>query len=92
MLGYLAFAVKSPQARRARVLLGSDDGVRVWVNGELCWSHELHRHLTADEDRFDVPLRAGWNRFLVKVKNDYGGYNQNVGVADLVRRSGSGAL
>ena len=82
MLAYLMVFVHSQGARTARFLLGSDDGARVWVNGELRWSHELHRHLSADEDSFDVPLKAGWNPVLVKVKNDYGGYGVMLRIAD----------
>jgi len=82
MLAYLQVFVHAPEARTVRVLLGSDDGVRLWVGGELYWSREVHRHLTPDEDRFDVPLLPGWNRVLLKVKNDYGGYGVALRFAD----------
>jgi len=82
MLAYLMFAVKSPTKHEALALLGSDDGVRVWVNGTLRWSHAIHRDLTRDEDKFEVPLEAGWNRILVKVKNDYGAYGVTLRIAD----------
>ncbi|MBK8975890.1 MAG: DUF2961 domain-containing protein [Planctomycetes bacterium] len=81
-LAYLLVFVHSPESRDAHVLLGSDDGVRVWVNGDLRFSHEIHRPLTIDEDQFDIPLRAGWNRILLKVKNDYGGYGVAMRIAD----------
>jgi hypothetical protein len=48
----------------------------------LRWSKEVHRHLAADEDRFDVPLQAGWNRVLLKVKNDHGGHGVMLRIAD----------
>ncbi|MCA8975776.1 MAG: hypothetical protein KDC98_13725, partial [Planctomycetes bacterium] len=82
MLAYLLVIVHADSARTAQVLLGSDDGVRVWLNGELRHSHDLHRHLAADEDRFEVPLRAGPNRFLIKVKNDFGGYGVMLRICD----------
>jgi len=81
-LAYLLAFVQAPAARTARALLGSDDGVRVWCNGELRWSHAVHRPLVPDADAFDVPLRAGWNRLLVKVKNDDGGYGLSLRLAD----------
>ncbi|MCA8952854.1 MAG: DUF2961 domain-containing protein [Planctomycetes bacterium] len=90
MLAYLLVFVRSPDERTARVLLGSDDGVRVWCNGELCHSHEVHRPVTADEDRFDVRLRTGVNRLLVKVANDYGGYGVMLRIADVDGRLGVG--
>jgi len=82
VFGYLLTLVHSPQARTARARLGSDDGVRMWVNGQLVWSHALHRHFTPDEDRFDVQLSQGWNRILVKVRNDDGGYALSLRLCD----------
>jgi hypothetical protein len=35
-----------------------------------------------DADSFDMPLRAGWNRLLVKVKNDDGGFGLSLRVSD----------
>ncbi|GAB4154375.1 MAG: hypothetical protein Fur0037_23040 [Planctomycetota bacterium] len=83
MLAYLLVFVRAPAARRATFLLGSDDGVRVWVDGTLVHSHEIHRHLQADEDRCDADLRPGWNRVLLKVKNDYGGYGVCLRICDI---------
>jgi hypothetical protein len=82
VFGYLLVFVHSPVARTARALLGSDDGVRVWANGALVWSHALHRPLAPDQDTFDVPLQQGWNRLLLKVKNDDGGYGVMLRLAD----------
>ncbi|MBK8096373.1 MAG: DUF2961 domain-containing protein [Planctomycetes bacterium] len=82
MFAYLLVHVHASSERTVRCLLGSDDGARVWVNGELRWSREIHRHLAADEDQFDAPLRAGWNRVLLKIKNDYGGYGVMLRLAD----------
>jgi hypothetical protein len=81
-LAYLFVFVHAPAARTARALLGSDDGARVWCNGALCWSHAVHRSLTRDADAFDVPLKAGWNRLLVKVKNDDGGFGLCLRLSD----------
>lgn len=82
MLAYLLVHVHAASDRPARFLLGSDDGARVWVNGELRWSREVHRHLAADADAFDAPLRAGWNQVLLKIKNDDGGYGVMLRIAD----------
>jgi hypothetical protein len=82
MLAYLLVFVQSPTARTAHALLGSDDGVRVWANGALVWSHAIHRPMSPDADQFDVPLRAGWNRLLLKVRNDDGGYGVMLRLCD----------
>ena len=82
IFGYLLTYVFSPDDRVARARLGSDDGVRVWCNGALVWSHALHRPITVDADRFDVPLEKGWNALLAKVKNDDGGYALSLRLCD----------
>jgi hypothetical protein len=82
MFAFLLVHVHSKIARPARALLGSDDGVRVWLNGTLVWSHAVHRPLAPDQDQFNLPLQAGWNRLLLKVKNDDGGYGLMLRIAD----------
>jgi hypothetical protein len=74
--------VFSPDDRITRVRLGSDDGVRVWSNGSLVWSNNIHRPLTPDADRFDITLNKGWNSILVKVRNDDGGFALALRLAD----------
>jgi len=54
--------------------LGSDDGVRVWVNGKQVHSKLLKRHIKADDDLVPVTLKKGENRILVKVEQGWGGW------------------
>ena len=49
--------------------LGSDDAVKVWLNGEVVHENWVSRALTVDEDIVLAPMRAGRNRLLVKVYN-----------------------
>jgi len=48
-------------------LLGSDDGVKVWLNGKLIHSNDVGRGLIPRQDKFEGMLNAGNNRILVKV-------------------------
>lgn len=48
-------------------LLGSDDGAKVWVNGELVHSIHVGRGLTFAEDNFKANLKKGKNKVLVKI-------------------------
>ena len=66
--------VLSPDDRPATVLLGSDDGVRVWVNDALVHSNPSYRAAVADQDRFTVNLKKGWNKVLIKVLQGGGGW------------------
>ncbi len=54
------------------MLLGSDDGVQVWINGSLVHERDVQRALVPDDDRVTVRLRAGANSLLFKVHNQGG--------------------
>lgn len=69
---YLYRTIDAPSARDMRVGLGSDDGLRVWVNGKLVHDNPAARGVVVDQDMVDLPLRAGRNEVLLKVVN-YGG-------------------
>ena len=62
-------------AGKAQVALGSDEGVRVWVNGRLVHEHLAPRALVPDEDRIEVDLQAGENTLLVKSVQTAGPWN-----------------
>ncbi len=66
-VAYAFATVKRDQAGPAVLSLGSDDGVRVWLNGALVHERRGRRPLVFDEDRVEVPMLAGENALLVKV-------------------------
>jgi hypothetical protein len=74
--------VLSPDDRTADLLIGSDDGVRVWVNREIVHSNPAYRAAEPDLDRVSVRLKKGWNRLLVKVLQGAGGWGYYVRFAD----------
>jgi predicted esterase len=51
--------------------LGSDDGIRAWLNGRMVVDHHVHRSLNPDDEAIPLRLVKGKNRLLVKV--DQGG-------------------
>lgn len=65
-LAYGAAFVKSEKAQDAAVRLGSDEAVKVWVNGREILSRDVRRELGWDQDVVAVRLEAGWNVVLVK--------------------------
>ncbi|NNM84407.1 MAG: alpha-galactosidase [Phycisphaerales bacterium] len=48
---------------------GSDDGIKIWVNGSLVHEHEIGRAFTPCEDAIPIQLRAGDNHIVVKIDN-----------------------
>jgi hypothetical protein len=50
------------------LMVGSDDGVRAWLNGEPVLQVDAMRPWVPDEDRISgVRLRKGWNLLVLKV-------------------------
>ena len=74
--------VFSPDDRTAPLLLGSDDGVRVWVNGELVHTNPVYRAAEPDLDRVSVLLKKGWNKVLIKDLQGAGGWGFYLRLAD----------
>ena len=52
--------------------LGSDDSVKVWINGQVVHQYQGGRGVMIDQDRFTVKLNQGKNQCLVKVSQGIG--------------------
>ena len=81
-IAYAYAAVKSPSARDARLLLGSDDGVKVWVNGKSVYTNHETRGVERDKDKVDIRLNEGPNRLLFKVDQHFGGWGLIARITD----------
>jgi len=66
-VAYLRTRVRSPEQQPALIELGSDDGIKVWLNGKLVHANNILRAVGLVQDRAKVTLEKGWNTLLVKV-------------------------
>ena len=64
---YLRTGVYSPKRQPARLEMGSDDGVKVWLNGRLVHANNIARAAIPGSDTADAVLAKGWNAVLVKI-------------------------
>ncbi|MFA0733420.1 MAG: hypothetical protein BKPUNTRY_002990 [Candidatus Fervidibacter sp.] len=78
---YTEFVVDSDMDAELRI--GSDDSVKVWLNGQLVHQFGGMRALTVDQDRVRARLRKGVNRLLLKVTQSGGGWEFCVRLVDL---------
>lgn len=62
----------APTARKLRLGFGSDDGLKVWWNGEEALSRRVRRGAAPDQDELIVEARAGRNLLVAEVVNDGG--------------------
>jgi len=72
---------KAPQEGPYRLRIGSDDAVRVDLDGRTVHTHKVRRAWGADQDTVPVRLTAGWHRLLVRVVNHGGEWAASVRVA-----------
>jgi len=70
----------SPVRQPARLELGSDDAVKVWLNGQAVYSHAGVRGLRVGEDKVAVTLKKGWNTLRLKVVQADGAWGFACGV------------
>jgi len=66
--------VWSPAEQPARLELGSDDSIKVWLNGKLVHANQVTRGVQPRQDLVRVELRKGWNELLLKVVEHEGGW------------------
>lgn len=71
---YALIHVQAPSPMNCKLMVGSDDGVKVWVNGQNVHTLDRNRAVKVDEDQIPIKLNEGWNRLLFKVRNRDGGY------------------
>lgn len=69
---YLKTSIISAQATKARLEVGSDDGIKVWLNGSVVHANNVMRGLTLGSDKFEVNLQAGKNLLIMKITQGNG--------------------
>jgi len=72
VVAYGYFCVVAPDDMTTDMYVGSDDGVRVWINGKLVHDNRVDRGLQPDQDTVSVTLKKGTNPVLVKVDQGIG--------------------
>ena len=74
-VAYGALTIESPKTQTVTMLAGSDDAVKVWLNGELVHNNPVDRAADDFQDRFSVTLKQGYNTLLVAVYERAGGWS-----------------
>ncbi|HEV3002972.1 MAG TPA: HEAT repeat domain-containing protein, partial [Pirellulales bacterium] len=69
---YACTRLESGSRQKIQLLVGSDDGIRVWHNGQPIWTNDIVRGALPFQDSFFVVLNPGSNNFLFRVVNRTG--------------------
>jgi hypothetical protein len=80
---YLYRTIEADRPMPVALSFGSDDAIKVWLNGDPVLANKLIRVVAPDQEKATVDLRAGKNELLVKVVNGGGGYAFYFRVAEM---------
>ena len=79
---YLRTRIWSPETRKAEIVFGSDDGIKIWLNDTLVHANNVTRGYTESEEIVDVELQSGWNVLLAKITQGVGGWEAGFVITD----------
>jgi hypothetical protein len=68
-IGYAWIDFEVPKAMQAWLGIGSDDGLKIWHNGEPVHENWIRRISRIDDDIVPIKLTAGRNQLLIKIQN-----------------------
>ena len=66
-VAYGFIILDSPREQNTRMYVGSDDGVRVWLNGIMVHNHPFNRGAEGYRESFQITLKEGKNTLFVAV-------------------------
>jgi len=71
---YALTFIESQETQPVIIKCGSDDGIKIFLNGKMIHNNNIWRGVTPDEDVIKANLNKGLNTLLVKVNNGEGGF------------------
>ena len=71
---YALAEIKASAPANVMLALGSDDGIKVWLNGKLVHENWIPRGVKKDADLVPLKLVKGSNQLLLKVQDIEGGW------------------
>ena len=74
-VAYGSVALNSPREQNTTMLVGSDDAVKVWLNGELVHYNPIDRGASDFQEQLPVTLKEGMNILLVAVYEQGGSWS-----------------
>ena len=69
---YVARRIFAPSRRTMPLSLGSDDGIRVYLNGRQVHARDVDRAAMPDQESIEITLEPGMNALVLKIANTGG--------------------
>ena len=74
VVSYAAIWIESNKQQEKLFGIGSNDGVKVWFNGEILLKVHKPRTVNTDDEYLRLKLKKGKNLLLVKIEQGFGGW------------------
>jgi CubicO group peptidase (beta-lactamase class C family) len=68
-IGYAVAEIKMDAPSKVWVGVGSDDGIKIFLNGKIVHTHWIARGIKQDDDIVELDLNKGSNQLLIKLQN-----------------------
>jgi parallel beta-helix repeat protein len=82
LICFARITINAPKEMDTRLSIGSNDGVKVWLNGKLVREAWTARGAEPHQDIVPIHLRSGQNEILAKVANIGGGWGLILAIED----------
>ncbi|MCK9422017.1 MAG: DUF2961 domain-containing protein [Bacteroidales bacterium] len=79
---YVVTYIYSPDNRKISFFIGSDDGIKVFFNDNKVYRYTGTRAAEPDQAEMELKMKPGWNKLLLKIENNFGGYGFYARVLD----------
>lgn len=71
---YALTYIYSDAPRQVSFFIGSDDGMKVFFNDKEVYRYPEIRVAEPDQSELTLNIKPGWNKLLLKIENNLGGY------------------
>ncbi len=79
---YAHIYVYSPISRSAKLLVGCDDGIKIWINGDNVYTNDRYGGWSKDQFKININLESGWNRLMFKISQGGGDFKFSARITD----------
>jgi hypothetical protein len=83
-VAYVLTNIHAKKETRTTLRLGSDDAMRVYLNGRQVFENVIQRSGSPDQDRTQITVRQGWNQLVLKIVNASGPWEGYVSIDEPV--------
>ncbi|MBN1561776.1 T9SS type A sorting domain-containing protein, partial [candidate division KSB1 bacterium] len=85
IVSYACTYFDAPKALEAELWLGSDEAMKIWLNGEIVYDYNKTRTFADDDlylEKVTIAVNAGENRLLVKTLHKFSRYDFSLNICE----------